>query len=90
MGVRPAPEYIQNPQRFDDMETKRRLMGLQSELRGLYAHGARTQEDRASIEKKAAEIKRRIRQTNEEAAQRRTSRKPPPASLTVNPPPGPR
>jgi hypothetical protein len=79
MGIRPAPEYIQNPQRFDDMETRRRLNGLRSELRGLYAHGARTTEDRQSIEKKAAELRRRIQKTTEEAARRRLDRQPRPS-----------
>ncbi len=78
MGNRPAPEYIQNPQRFDDMETRRRLGDLRGQLRGLYAHGARTQEERSSIEKKASEIRRRIQKTVDDAKQRKLDRAPAP------------
>ena len=83
MGGRPAPGYLQDPQRADDIALSKRIKDLKSQARGIAAHGANIGENPKETSRKVQDIMTIIQKNVEAHAARQKAR--PPMKMT---PPG--
>lgn len=80
-GIRPAPAYIEDPQRADDQEVKRDVAALQAKLRGLYGHGRRTMEEEQALRVQGDEIRQQIRKLMDDYRARKIVRQKQPGKV---------